>query len=767
MTKKMLRRIIVTILAMVIVAGTMLTAYAETSQYVPFESYTYWDNISGAGRKSVYNRPMYEVEDVYTAKDLGVGTITELVDVCTDRQGNIYLLDAGSADAPARIIILDPDYKFVKEINAVYKNGADVVTDSSEIAAAAVRTVAENESPVEGETAEESETPAKPADPNTLTFRGPKNVYVHIDGTIYLCDTDNKRVLNFDINGQYIDEFTLPDSPLIPTDFNYKPIKAVADSEGYVYILSEGSYSGALLYAPADSGTQKEFIGFYGANTVTNNILGAMASLMKRMFPNSIKASTSKRELPYTFSDIIVDSKDFIYTATDAARGQVKKLNPGAGNNILDSDKVNFSDDERNWGIVVAGVAVGQKITGIEVDDDEFIYALDTEHGKVFVYDAECRMITVFGGGFRSGTQKGTFTTSSALALKETRDPETNQVITHDILVVDKATNMLTVFRRNDYGNQVMYLTRQTIDANYEATLDGWKEVLAQDKNLQVAYTGIARAYLAKGEYREAMDWALEGYDRETYALAYEYERQNIISDNFTWIFIAVVVIAAAVIVFALLRKKKSDEDIVKDKNELQLALTTLIHPGLAFEEIKDKKRGSFRVAVVILLLFYVTAVLQTLWGGFLFTNFDPGTFNSLWVFVQSAGLVALWVIANWLVTTLLGGKGKMKEIFVVTCYSLMPIIIQRVIYIVLTNFLLPDEGSFLGILSTVAMIYTGLLLAIGMMRIHDFTATRFAGTTALTVFGMAAIVFLMILVGLLLQQLGGFISTVILELLM
>jgi hypothetical protein len=205
----------------------------------------------------------------------------------------------------------------------------------------------------------------------------------------------------------------------------------------------------------------------------------------------------------------------------------------------------------------------------------------------------------------------------------------------------------------------------------------------------------------------------------------------------------------------------------VSKDSETKLALRAILHPGLTFEEIKDKNRGSVRVALVILLLFYASAVVQVLWGGFLFTAYDPGEFNSLWVLVQSAGLVALWVIANWLVTTLAGGKGKLKEIFVVTCYSLTPIIIQRVIYIILTNFLLPTEGSFLEIISVVALIYTGLILTIGMMRIHDFTVTRFVGTTLLTIVGMAAIVFLMILVGILLQQLGGFVTTVIVELLM
>ena len=724
MTKKLLRRIAVFVLALVIVAGTMLTAYAESSQYVPYESYTYWDDISGLGRKLVYNRPMYEVKDVFNAKDFKIAEITELIDVCTDRKGNVYLLDCGSNETAARIIILDSEYNLIKEISAVTK----------------------------GE--------------EKLTFTGAHNVYAHTDGTLYLCDTENARVINLDMDGNYIDEFVLPESPLIPEDFDYRPIKVVADSEGYVYILSEGSYYGALLYAPATSGTAKEFIGFYGANTVTNNILGAMSSLLKRMFPNNVKASNSTRALPYTFSDIVIDSQDFIYTATDAQKGQIKKLNPGAGNNIIDSNDVNFADDDINRSFQV-NAEYKQMITGLEVDDDEFMYALDSAYGRIFVYDSECRMLTAFGGGMGSGTQKGTFESAAAIALKEQRNAETKEVISNEILVADKHNNTLTVFKRNDYGNLVTKLTRLTIDGDYIESREGWEKVLTLDKNLQIAYTGIARAYLAEERYEEAMEMALEGYDRKTYALAYEYHRQTLVSKYFIFIFIGILLVVGGIIAYTLLRKKKKDEEIVKEKSETKLALTALLHPGLVFEEIKEKKRGSVRVALVILLLFYVTAVLQTLWGGFLFTNFDPGSFNSLWVFVQSAGLVALWVISNWLVTTLFGGKGKIKEIFVVSCYSLMPLIVQRVIYIILTNILLDTEGSFLGILTTVAMLYAGLILVIGMMRIHEFTVMRFIGTTLLTIFGMAAIIFLIILVGLLMQQLGGFITTVIVELIM
>ena len=729
MTKKVLRRMLAVLLAVMVVAGTMVTAFAETSQYVPYENYTYWEDITGSGRKLVYNRPMYNTQFVLSNSDIGIDAFIELVDVCTDKNENVYLLDKGSPDVSAKIVVLDASYKFVKEISKVYKE-------------------------VDG-TVEE------------LDFTGAYNVYVHSDSTIYICDTEHGRVLKCDNDGRYIDEYTLPDSPLIPEDFTYRPVKVVADSRGYVYILSEGSYYGALLFAPAESGTAKEFIGFYGANTVVGGILGAIQSALNRMFPNNDKMKNQTRVLPYTFSDIVIDSRDFIYTTTDSAsKGQLKKLNPGAGNNILKSNDKRFIDDAVNR-TYLGGLnfALYQKIIGLDVDDKEFMYALDSTYGRIYLYDAQCRLLTTFGGGMQSGTQKGTFQTASALCIKETKDTDGN-VLVNDVLVTDKTNNTLTVFRRNDYGNMVVGLTRMTIDGDYVESREGWEEAMKLDKNLQIAYTGLARAYLAEKNYEKAMEVALEGYDRDTYALAFEYHRQNLVSKYFALLFGAVVLIVAAIIVAVVLKKRKATDEVKAD-SETKLALSTLIHPGLAFEEMKDKKRGSIRVALVILLLFYVSAVIQVLWGGFLFTKYDPGSFNSLWVLVQSVGLVALWVISNWLVTTLMGGKGKLKEIFVVTCYCLMPMIGARLIYIVLTNFLLPTEGSFLGILTTVAMIYSGLLLVIGMMRIHDFSMGRLIGTSLLTVFGMAAIIFLMILVGILLQQLGGFVATIVTELLM
>lgn len=698
MKRKFRKKMSVFILMIVLSVSFTLVSSAKTVEYVPFESYTYWENVQGKTRKAVKNRPMFETKTVINANSINISDFDEMLDVCTDTDGYIYLLDKNS-----RIVILDDNYSLLKVITSV-----------------------------KGE--------------KVYTFEGAMSIYVHGDKTIYISDTENHRVLSCDNMGNLLDIYYVPDSPLIPEEFNFRPIKTAVNSEGYIYILSEGSYNGAMLYAP-----DKTFIGFYGANSVTNNISDIITSLINRMFPNSEKAGNSKRRLPSCFSDIVIDNKDFVYTSTDNHNeGQIKKLEPGAGLNILKSDDVQFADEEINR-LYRPGYELFQGIIGLAVDKDGFMYGLDTTYGRIFVYDQSCRMITAFGGGMGSGSQKGTFSNACSIDINGS-----------DVLVCDKGDNSLTVFSRNVFGNEVFSLVTSTLKGDYSESKSGWEKVIGEDRNLQVAYNGLARAYLYEENYIEAMKIARDGYDRDTYALSYEYYRKNFLSDNFALMFGIIVFLATLAVVTAFAFKRKK---IFSKNQNLKIFLQIISHPINSFDSIKDKSNTSLTLAFITVLLFYVTAVLKVVCGGFIFTNYDPATFNSIWTFVQSAGLVILLVVSNWLITSLLDGKGTFKEIAVVTSYSLLPIILSRIVWIILSNFLLPTEESFMSILSTVAFIWSILLLTIGMMRIHEYTLRQFVATSALTVIGMAAIVFLLILIGILVQQLGGFLLTLLIEL--
>ena len=208
--------------------------------------------------------------------------------------------------------------------------------------------------------------------------------------------------------------------------------------------------------------------------------------------------------------------------------------------------------------------------------------------------------------------------------------------------------------------------------------------------------------------------------------------------------------------------------NIVFIKNQkLKMLFSVPFHPIQTFGDIQSKKQGSWKICIVLAISYYIVSVLRVLLGGFAFTLYDAETFNSLLVFVRSTGLIILWIIVNWAVSTLFAGKGKIIDISTVTCYSLLPLIIGEIVQIVFTNILIPEESAFISIFYVIMMLYTLLLIMVGTIVIHEFDMKKFVLTTLLTLLGIAIVVFLIVMVFLLIQQLGTFLISVYSELTM
>ena len=697
---KYIKRLLVCVLTLLVLLGSL--AVSAESQ-VPYDGYTYWtDTKSEGSRKSAYSKAIFEPEAKITADTLHLSSFEKLTDFCVN-DGKVYILD-GTA---SRIVILDSSYKPVKEIRELNYNG------------------------------------------EVLTFNGSLGIFAK-NGKMYVCDTENERLLVADENGVVSAVITQPKSPIIPSDFRYRPIKMTADSNGYLYVLTEGSFYGVLLFSPT-----YEFIQFFGANSVTTSISTVFKNIMSRVFPNNVKQAASERVLPYSIVDLCMSEDDFIYTVTGSTdtfdqKGQIRKLFVGTGSNILENtgsftDK-DFAATSRN-----TGSPRRQNLCSIDVDENGFIYSLDSSCGRVFVYDSTGQMLSAFGGGLLKGEQVGTFLNARVLALNGEK-----------VLVMDMEENSITVFKPTEFFKLLAKGQTLTLDGDYSASREIWEQVLSLDSSCQLAYSGLARAEYASGNYKQAKDYARMGYDRDTYSLAFKMLRTEFIT-NYFWIIMIVVILVIAALAVLLKRKKKKGIKLIKSQ-KLQLAASAIIHPINNFTAIKEKRLASVGISAALLAVYYVTSVLTVLCGGFMFTYYDPSSFNSIWLLVKSLGIVVLWIVSNWLVCSLMSGNGRVSEIITVACYSLIPLIINQVIQIIFTNVLLPDEATFLSIISTVAYIFFLFMLASGSIIIHEYGFGEFIGTSVITVAGMAIIVFLIFLVAMLLQQLFGFVSTIVME---
>lgn len=677
---------------LLVIATCIVPVSATVVDETPYETYTYWNG------EAIYCKATHEIKKVIDEGHLSFD-IGQMRDVCCDKNGNLYVLDSMGS-----ILLLDTQYK-VKNIIKQINNDGEIID-----------------------------------------YQGATGLYIDKNDRLYICDTENARIIVISLDGNYIKTITLPNSELIPDDFKFRPTKLVVDSKGYTYILSEGSYYGAILCSPTD-----EFVGFYGANNVGGNLLDVISNLFNKLFMTTEKRSRQDKKLPYTFVDLCIDSQNFVYTTTGktdstelSSVGQVKRLNP-AGENVFKTEDYNYADlgtTQKAW-----GKSMVSDLLGITVDNQGFFYVLDSTYGRVFFYDEQSNLLSVFGTGFGKGDREGSF--SLPCAIENYND---------EIYVCDSNNNTITVFTMTEYGKLLKEADYLTLNGYFDESENKWNAVLNYDRNCRLAYSGLAKISYERENYSEAMAYAKDGEDKVLYGDAFEQERNNILKNNFTFIFIGLITLIGIVIAAIIYVKKKKIELIKNPKVKTLLAVP--LQPFNTFQEIKYKGTGSVKLGILMICLYYISASLKESFGGFIWTAENNNQFNSLLLLIQTIGLVVLWTITNWAVATLFGGIGKIKEIFIVTSYSLTPLIIGNVLYIVLTNFLLPSEIGFLNIIMGAMTAYGGLLLTIGTLKIHDYEFGKFIGTTILTVIGMLIVVFVLIILILMIQQTYGFIQT-------
>ncbi len=685
---------------LVLVIGLSLSVCAE-----PTDTFTHEDSADGKVA-STLSAEMYASSKVITASTLGLEkSFMGLKDLCCGKDGKVYLL----ISERSRIVVLNKDYTLYSEITVVDESGSEI------------------------------------------NFEGAQGIYVGDNNDIYLCDTTNSRVLIFGIDGVVKEKWESPKSNLIPEDFYYQPVRLVRDNKGYTYILSLGCYYGALAYSP-----ENKFIGFYGANNVKATALDTLSYLWDKMTQTDAKKAMSVKTLPYSFVDLCLDSKSYMITCTGLTdpekngTGQIRKLSPG-GEDILykrstkgisaTSETINFLEEKV---VKRFGVSKPQNIIAVDVDENDFIYALDATHGLIYIYDSECNMLAGFAGGYDYAKQLGIFD-----------NPESLKVHGTDILVVDSDGKALTVFKRTEYGQMLIDAQTKHLKGEYKQAAPLWKKVLKLNKNSQLAYRGLAISCYTNGEYEKALDYAEKGLDYTTYNLAWDVVFSKYLNRNFAWIFTIAVVLIVGLVAWLIIKKKKK---IVLINNEkLKLALGSSVHPFRNFEEIRYKDKGSVPLALLFLLLFYIAEMLNQTASGFLFSTSDPRTYNTFYTILSTIGLVTLWSVANWLIASLNSGKGKFSQVFIVSCYCMIPLTIFKFVRVVLSHILSLAGLDIMNAIEVAVIIFTLFILCIAIMQVHEFDFFKFLSTTIITILFMILMVSVFLLVGVLLEQVGEF----------
>lgn len=706
----MLKKIVSVIVVAVLCIALSVTALAAT----PNGTYTRVD-VAGGANELRFTREMYKAEKYITATSLGSDKALEgITDIHVADDGTVSIL-CGEA---SRLVTLNTDYTFRSEV---------IVTD---------------------------------AEGNAVDYSGAQGIYKDKDGIYYLADTNNARVLLFDDTGVVSKTLGLPDSEFIASDFVYQPAKIAKDSDGYLYILSNGSYYGAMQYKP-----NFEFMGFYGSSTVEASALDTLQYLWDKLTSNEIKQSKTTKKMPYSFADFDFDSYDYLVTATgktsefnnENEKGQIRKISHNgasilykrtAREGYVDSSGINFLESRTLLRKLGKAGKISQNIVAVAVGRNDFIYALDNTHGLVYLFDSESNLLNTFGGGLQAGTQMGAFYNAVAMDLKG-----------DSVLVADKENKSVTVFNLTEYGELLMTAQNMFIKGDYLDSKEYWEKVLTLDSGNQLAYRALASTYYNEGEFKKAMEYAEIGLDYNIYDLSKQEVSSEHLAKYFGWYLLALAIVVGGVIYVSVYCKKHKKVLVTNPK--IRLLGSVPFHPFDAFNDLKYKKLGSTLIAIILCVILYLVFFVRDVFSGFLFTTTDIAHYNSIYTIGKTIGFVLLWSVCYWLVSSMASGKGTFREIFTATAYSLVPLIVYSVIRVVLTNLLPYSAFGIIGGIDTVILFFTFYLIAIGMLTVNEYDFFKFLITAVVTVFFMVLVVFVIFMCALMIAQAWDFVSSV------
>jgi hypothetical protein len=203
------------------------------------------------------------------------------------------------------------------------------------------------------------------------------------------------------------------------------------------------------------------------------------------------------------------------------------------------------------------------------------------------------------------------------------------------------------------------------------------------------------------------------------------------------------------------LKMKNFWQDIFKFPSYL------IFHPFDGFYELKRERKGKTWVGLTFLLLFVLFRIYQYLNESIIINFRNPNNLNTM-TEILTVGLVfVLFVLGNWSVTTLLSGKGKMRDIFLVTSYALFPIVLIGFPAVFISNYLTMEEMGIYTLTMGIAYVIAGWMLFLGILNIHEYGLLKTIITFVLTIVAMAFMVFLGLLFFDVIQQVVAFITSI------
>lgn len=565
----------------------------------------------------------------------------------------------------------------------------------------------------------------------------PLGVYVDHQNEVYVADYAKEAVFRFSDEGSLIQEYGRPDSPLFGTRSPYKPQKVSVDRRGNIYIIGEGSTNGIIQLN--QDGT---FLGFYGVNNARQSIM----NFIQDFVTTERQRSRLFMRVPPAPTNISIDEQGLVYTITSGTTFEgIRKLNI-AGGNMLSPDIVTATN--------LRDIAIGQIGN---------IYTVGN-NGKIYEYDREGNLLFVFAGRDDGSNRNGLFMQPTSVEVDNVGR----------LYVSDRERGNIQILEPTEFTSMLHEGLALYAEGFYVESERYWDEILRLNSSYGLAHSAMGDVYFKQQLYEEAVEEFRLAENREGYSEAFWEIRHEWMQGNLGTVFAVLIAVFGIRVALKYTDKKKNILQPLRDlwkrlksrklMTELLFLFRFLRYPIDSFYYLKENERVSVLSATILYLILFVEYIIMLYWTGFLFSSQRVEEINLLLEMATLFLPLLLFIVTNYLVSTISDGEGRLRDIYIGTIYSLAPIVTLILPLTIISNVLTFNEAFIYTFTMQIMIVWSIIILFIMVKEVHDFTVSGTIRNILTTLFGMFIMMLVFFVLYVLLDQVFDFVNSIIQE---
>jgi tetratricopeptide (TPR) repeat protein len=568
-------------------------------------------------------------------------------------------------------------------------------------------------------------------------LQSPTGIVVDDEGILYIADAGKNAIVILDAEGALLRELGRPTEPLFGKNRQFLPRKLALDARKNLYVLSEGSVDGLALM-----NTDGNFIGYFGANEAQMSL----KMILQRLFLTREQLDQFIKNEAASPSNVAIDQQSLVYTVTagtDETRS-IRKFNI-AGKNLLD------------------GVFGSTTFRDVQVSENGLLLAVDAA-GLIYEYDQRGTLLFAFGAQDQGEQRLGALSNPTAIERDGDR-----------LIVLDKEKNALVVYQVTDFARQVHDGVALYMEGFYEEARPYFEEVLTHNGLYIMAYQAIADAWYKEGDYARALPTYRYAEDRPGFSQAFWELRNAGLQRHLASALVGLFGLWVGTSLLGRARRRRrwlaGPSERVQGLRRLRLVDDFLFmfrfvkQPADSFYYIKKSLRGSLAFAALLYGWVLAARVISLYVTSFAFSPYAQTAQIRVAGEVTTFALaLVLWNAANYLVSVISDGEGRLRDVVIGSAYSLFPYALLAVPIALLSNLLTLNEAFIYAFSTRLMWLWVAVMLFIMVKEIHNYTLSETVRNILLTLFTMALFLLTGYILYVLFQQLADFVRAIVQE---